>query len=99
MLISDLVIINNKGEVNAHLRDLLGVCIYAIDQLNSTKSTLTSNENNAKKETYQANKVIFALRDQTDDGTSKQSQMLSDIISSLRKDSQIDYSKYMNFTA
>jgi hypothetical protein len=36
MLISDLVIINNKGEVDATLRDLLGVCIYAIDQINST---------------------------------------------------------------
>ncbi len=31
MLISDLVIINNKGEINTTLRDLLGVCVYAIN--------------------------------------------------------------------
>ena len=37
MLVSDLVIINNKGEVNSNLKDLLGVCIYAIDNLNSSK--------------------------------------------------------------
>ncbi len=33
MLVSDLVIINNRGEIDAILRDLLGVCVYAIDQL------------------------------------------------------------------
>jgi hypothetical protein len=54
------------------------------------KSTLTLKEN-TKKETYQANKVIFVLRDQTDFGPAKQSQMLSDIISSLRNESNIDH--------
>jgi hypothetical protein len=33
MLVSDLVIINNKGEVNSYLKDLLGVCIYVLDGL------------------------------------------------------------------
>jgi hypothetical protein len=54
MLISDLVIINNRGEVDAMLRDLLGVCIYAIHQLNSTEVN----------EVYKPNKMIFAIRDQ-----------------------------------
>jgi predicted GTPase len=37
MLVSDLVIFNNKGEVNTNLQNLLGVCLYAIDSLNKTQ--------------------------------------------------------------
>ncbi len=87
MLISDLVIMNNKGEVNATLRDLLGVCVYAIDQL-------TSSDLN---EAYQPNKIIFTIRDQVEYGGSKQKQMLSMIIKSLNENS-IKYSNYIDFT-
>jgi hypothetical protein len=73
MLVSDLVIINNKGEVDSVLRDLLGVCVYAIHELNST-------ENNAN---YKPNSVIFTIRDQVEYGGTKQKQMLSQIIKSL----------------
>jgi hypothetical protein len=59
MLVSDLVIINNNGEVNSHIKDLLWVCIYAIDNLNS-KSHSSANRTNEKREPIQANKVIFA---------------------------------------
>lgn len=88
MLISDLVIMNNKGEVNATLRDLLGVCIYAIDQITSTD----------QNEAYQPNKIIFTIRDQVEYGGSKQKQMLSMIIKSLDENVEIKYSKYIDFT-
>jgi len=54
MLISDLVIINNKGEVDTTLKNLLGVCVYVIDRLNSTEVNVP----------YQPNRVIFTIRDQ-----------------------------------
>lgn len=70
-LVSDLVIINNKGEIGASLRDLFGVCIYALKELNKGKP---------KKE---KSRVMFSIRDQTDGGTTKQKQMLSNMIEAL----------------
>ena len=32
-LISDLVLLNNKGEINAPIRELIGVCTYVLEQL------------------------------------------------------------------
>lgn len=58
----------------------MGVCIYAIHQLNASST-----------EVYQPNNIIFTIRDQSDDGANKQIAMLSDIIKHLKENSEIPY--------
>ena len=76
-LISDLVIINSKGEINDPLRQLLGVCTYVLENLKISEGIEGKS------------KIFFAIRDQTDTGVQKQKEMLSAIISSLKEQSEL----------
>lgn len=53
--ISNIVIINNKGELNSQMRDMLEICTFAIKYLRKED----------KVGTFKPQKLIFALRDQT----------------------------------
>jgi hypothetical protein len=53
--ISNLIIINNKGELTSTLQQMLEVCLYVLQCLHKDE----------KKTDYVPQKIIFALRDQT----------------------------------
>ena len=52
--ISDIVVINNKGELTSQLRDMLEICTFAMKYLRKED----------KVGTFKPQKLIFALRDQ-----------------------------------
>jgi hypothetical protein len=52
--ISNIVIINNKGELNNQLRDMLEICTFAMKHLRKED----------KVGNFKPQKLIFALRDQ-----------------------------------
>ena len=59
-LISDLVLLNNKGEINAPIRELIGVCTYVLERLHQSQSKKTKS------------KIFFAIRDQPNVGVEEQ---------------------------
>ena len=85
--ISNLVIINNKGEITSTLQNLLGVCVYALKCLNMTGDRKP--------------KVFFALRDQTTLDKNVQKEMLSTLIQKLQEEgtkNEIKIHEYIDLT-
>ena len=67
---SHIIIINNKGEINTKLRDLLEICVYALKQL---------------KLTNVQPKIIFALRDMADSSRETQQELFIAMKASLEE--------------
>jgi len=67
---SHVIIINNRGEINTKLRDLLEICVYAMKHLNL--ATIRP-------------KIIFSLRDIVDNSGKTQQEMLLTMKSSLEE--------------
>ena len=87
-LVSDLIIINNKGQINTPIRELLGVCTYALQELNQ------------RKPGHSRSKVFFAIRDQFGAGVQKQKSMLSDIINALKSHSDLaNFEDFLDFSS
>lgn len=90
MSVSDIVIINNKGELARQLKDLLHICMYVMQYIRTEE----------KKENFQPIRLMFTLRDQEmpKKGSNVQEQMLANILESFeesKEKSSIDYKKYL----
>jgi hypothetical protein len=88
-LISDITIINNKGEISAPIRELLSISIHTLEQLD-LKS----------QRKFKKSKLFFAIRDQSGSGVQKQKSMLSDIITFLKaNDDLVNCDRFVDFTS
>lgn len=86
-LISDLVIINHKGELDSNLSEMIKLCFHSMSEI----------EDRLYNDRFEAKQLLFVLRDQYDGDTNKQISILSNLISSIGRSSYIDYKRYVKF--
>ena len=67
---SHIIIINNKGEINSKLKDLLEICVYALKHLNLS---------------HVQPKIMFALRDMADNNKETQQELLMNMKISIEE--------------
>ena len=77
---SDIVIINNRGELTSQLREMIQICTFAMKYLRKED----------KVGTFKPQKLMFALRDQSmpKEGERFQEQMVSKIMTEFEKSEQ-----------